>query len=135
MVIVILAATAWATLGPGAEPVHTITGEMALRDSDRFDYDVGDSCSGSGGYSDIAQGAPVTVKNQSGTVIGSGSLGPGTIEGDTTAVRACVFPFQVDDVSDAEFFQVEISRRGVLSYSKADMEANGWTLHFSLGNE
>ena len=133
LVVVGLAGAAWAMLGRATESSHTIKGEMTLIDFDSFRrMSVGASCSGDGGYSDIDEGATVSVKNQSGTLIGSGRLGPGKIEGDV--LKACVFPFEVTGVKDAEFFQVEVSRRGGLSYSKADMEQKGWTVSASLGS-
>ena len=133
LVVVGLAGAAWAVLGRATERSHTIKGEMTLIDYDSFRrMSVGASCSGDGGYSDIDEGATVSVRNQSGTLIGSGHLGAGKIEGDV--LKACVVPFEVTGVKDAEFFQVEVSRRGGLSYSKADMEQRGWTVSASLGS-
>lgn len=130
--VVGIAAAAWALVGRATEDTHTIKGDMTLIDSDRFRrYDVGDACSGSGGYGDIDEGTTVSVKDQKGTLIGSGRLGPGKIEG--SVLKTCVFPFEVTGVKDAQFFQVEVSRRGGLSYSKSEMEKNGWTVHASLG--
>jgi hypothetical protein len=134
LLVVGVAAAAWAVLGRATEKHHTVKGEMTLNDYGSFRYDkIGDSCSGDGGYSDIDEGATVSVKNQSGTLIGSGRLGPGTVQGGST-LKWCVFPFEVGGVKDAEFFQVEVSHRGGLSYSKAEMQANDWTVHASLGS-
>jgi len=134
LLVVGIAAAAWAVVGRATESSHTVKGEMTLNDFKSFRYDkIGDSCSGDGGYSDIDEGATVSVKNQSGTLIGSGRLGPGTVQGGST-LKWCVFPFEVGGVKDAQFFQVEVSRRGGLSYSKADMEKNDWTVHASLGS-
>ena len=47
---------------------------------------------------------------------------------------ACEFEFTVDGVRDADFYTVEVSHRGGLSFSKAEMEANGWTVEASLGS-
>jgi len=133
LVVVGLAGTAWAVLGRATERTHTIRGEMTLMDYDSFRrMSAGSSCSGDGGYSDMDEGATVSVKNQSGTLIGSGHLGAGKIEGDV--LKACVFPFEVKGVKDAQFFQVEVGRRGGLSYSKADMEQKDWTVSASLGS-
>ena len=132
VVVVGVAAAAWALVGRATESTHTITGDMTLVDLDEFLLlDDGDSCSGSGGYGDIDAGTTVNVKDQSGTLIGSGSLGPGKAR---SKLSACVFPFEIEGVKDAKFFQVEVSRRGGLSYSKADMEGMNWTVHASLGS-
>ena len=131
VLVVGVAVAGWALVGRATESTHTITGDMTLVDLDEFLYlDDGDSCSGSGGYGDIDAGTTVNVKDQSGTLIGSGSLGPGKA---TSKLSACVFPFEIEGVKDAKFFQVEVSRRGGLSYSKADMEGMDWTVHASLG--
>ena len=132
LVVVGIAGAAWALLSQATERTYTIKGNMTLFDLDDFrGYKAGDSCSGSGGYRDIREGATVTVKDEAGTLVGSGSLGPGRISDES--LRLCVFPIEVKGVKDANFFQVEVSHRGGLSYSKADMERNDWTIHSSLG--
>lgn len=133
LLVVGLGGAAWALLGRATERTHTIKGDMTLNDYDSFRREsAGASCSGSGGYGDIDEGATVSVKDQSGTLIGSGRLGPGKIEG--SVLKTCIFPFEVQGVKDARFFQVEVSRRGTLSFSKADLEEKDWTVHASLGD-
>lgn len=86
---------------------------MSLIDSDSFrGRSTGGACSGSGGYADIDEGTTVSIKNESGTLIGSGSLDAGTIVSDT--LGACVFPFNVDGVEDASFFQGAANASGPL---------------------
>lgn len=122
----------WAVLSRATSSTHTIRGDMSLMDSDSFrGRRTGGACSGSGGYADIDEGTTVSIKNESGTLIGSGSLDAGTIVSDT--LGACVFPFNVEGVKDASFFQVEVSHRGGLSYSKKEIEAKSWTVDATLG--
>lgn len=44
---------------------------------------------------------------------------------------ACQFSFEVE-VPDASFYSVEVSHRGAVNYSRADLEAAAWTLDLTL---
>lgn len=127
--VVAIAAIAWSQLGNVTQEKHTIHGDMTLIDSTFSAYKIGATCSGTGGYNDIDEGASVKIKDQAGTLIGSGSLGAGAI----AMKGVCVFSFDIANVRDAAFFQLEVSHRGQLSYSKADLEGRNWTIHSSLG--
>ena len=81
-----------------------------------------------GGYNDIADGADVTVKDGAGDLLGVGALTGGTMTGGGT-----VFTFTVPGVPDVDFYQVEVSHRGAVTYTKDEMEAAGWVVSFSLG--
>lgn len=115
---------------------HTITGKMELLgDAESVSGSaMGQPCSGLGGYSDMDAGADVTVKDQDGSLIATGSLGPGEISFLEDPFRACAFRFTVNGVPDASFYEVEVGRRGGLTYSKAEMEAQDWTVEASLGD-
>ncbi|MEV7121714.1 hypothetical protein [Kitasatospora griseola] len=77
-------------------------------------------CAGSGGYSDIRTGAAVTVYNESGTVLATGTLGPGSPKG----AHGCVFTVTVSEVPKGpKFYQVEISHRGKINLSSGEAEA------------
>ena len=120
----------WALVGKVTKSDHTITGTLALVDTDsQGGLDEGDLCSGSGGYDDIGPGADVKVTDGKGELIGSSNLGVGKYNG-----FACSFEFTVESVRDADFYSVEVSHRGGLSFSKAEIEANDWTVGASLGS-
>jgi hypothetical protein len=90
-------------------------------------YNAGRSCQGSGGYSDIAGGASVTVYDAQGVVVATGSLGPGA-----STAGDCVFPISVPAVPDgSNFYQVEVSHRGKVTYDVA--RARTGQVHVSLG--
>lgn len=121
-------------------PTRTIAGRMTLLEGyekfprlDAAGQQSASGCYGRGGYDDIRGGARVTVKNEKGTLIGTGSLESGTWTNLGGGTTGCVFPFTVADVKDADFYQVEVSHRGGLTYSKADLEAKGWVVEASLG--
>jgi hypothetical protein len=104
---------------------NTIEGSFSLLDSE-----LGSDCQGSGGYSDIGPGTSVTVRNETGDTIGTGDLG----EGDFAEGFGCDYPFTVEDVPNAKFYRVEVSHRGEVEYSHAEMEANDWEVSVSLGD-
>ena len=89
----------------------------------------GTPCAGSGGYDDIRASAQVIVKDQDGKTIGTSQLGPGT----QTQASDCLFTFTVSGLPKAEFYSVEVSHRGALSWSFDELKAKGWTVALSLG--
>jgi hypothetical protein len=116
-------------------------------------------CEGDGGYSDLTAGAQVTVKDESGKVIGTGNLRPGTASsidpsGDKTAEslgttlavlrtvsaglgiqsRACEFEFTIEDVPRVDFYNLSIGRRDGPTYTFEEMERNGWEVALSIGD-
>lgn len=87
-------------------------------------------CAGDGGYDDIKRGTQFTIKDPSGTLIGFGSL---------TATQYvdrlhCKFAGTAQDVPDAAIYSVEIGRRGVVNFTRAELEANAWTAALTLGD-
>lgn len=118
---------------PSASPSPTsmlVSGTFTLFDDDMF------RCVGTGGYSDIGVGTQVTVKNEAGLIIATGSLEEGTlIEGESAFAKdACRFPFAITDVPISAFYSFEVARRGALNYSHAEMESMGWQVDLSLGS-
>ncbi len=95
---------------------------------------MGAECEGREGYDDISVGAPVTVTNESGTTIATARLSQGEIV-DTyrASVITCEWSFAIEDVPDAEFYDIEVSHRGTLTYSREEMEKMEWEVAFELG--
>lgn len=127
--------------GPASSPAssiaksgtHTITGTLTVNgDVDTITV-YGQFCSGVGGYSDLDIGTPVVVKNGTGAVIATGSVGGGDVLLNGATKIICVFPFEVKDVPDSDFYVIEVSHRGGLTFSKSDLEASGWKADFSIG--
>jgi hypothetical protein len=99
---------------------HRVEGSFSLPRRD---------CQSSGGGEDIGPGTSVTIRNESGSNIGTGSLGAGV-----GASGGCAYPFAINGVPDAKFYRVEVSHGGEAEYSLAEMESNGWTVIVSLGD-
>lgn len=97
----------------------TVRGTVLLVDDD---IGLGErGCAGTGGYSDMRAGTQVTVTDPAGTVVAVGQLGVGDRRGDTTGTR-CAFPFEVAGVPGGHaFYGVEVSRRGRLQYTEAQV--------------
>ncbi|MFD4658245.1 hypothetical protein ACFWP2_21755 [Kitasatospora sp. NPDC058444] len=109
---------------PAVPETFTLTGSMSLNTGST----KGAACAGRGGYSDIAMGASVTVYDEGGRVLATGTLGGGKPK----SLDGCDFPVTVPNVPKGpQFYQVEVSHRGRISLPKADAEAG--LLAVSLG--
>lgn len=81
---------------------------------------VGDICVTLGGYTDISQGAAVTIGDQTGKTVAVGALDPGAVETETGTqdTAACVFTFESLPVDPAklaaalELFRDRVPGRG-----------------------
>lgn len=107
---------------------HNIKGSLTLKDD--FFGGVGQFCNGKGGYGDIKSGRQVLVKDHKGETIATGELGIGKIISD----NHCQFSIEVNGIRKAEFYTIQIGRRGDLTYSYQEMEEKKWELNVSLGD-
>lgn len=124
------AASSSASLDAQTSSSHTLTGTMSLHDPTSFaGLASGASCSGSGGYSDISTDAQVTVSDGASTVLAVSNLNPGKADGSGN----CVFDFTVNNVPNANFYQVEVSHRGKLDYSYQQLSADNFQISTTLG--
>jgi hypothetical protein len=105
---------------------HTLTGTLLVVNEDPYN-----ACVLSGSYSDIRVGTQVTVKNESGTIIGSGELFSPTYD---SAALECSFPFEITNLPDASFYVVSVSQRDSHTYQASDLTAKGWHFDVSLGS-
>jgi hypothetical protein len=89
----------------------------------------GDECVSRGGYTDMAEGAQVSVTNASGTIVGIGRLLAGAVhlvqddQSSLTEVR-CVYRFEVPVTDDgSQFYGVHVGNqaRGVQQYPRDDL--------------
>jgi hypothetical protein len=106
---------------------HDIDGTFTLHAQEG---NFASNCTGDGGYSDIARGMGLTLKDGEGKILATTRLGSGEATDDR---QECVFDFTFTDVPDAEFYVLESSRRGEQTYSIEDLEAADWTLSLEIG--
>lgn len=123
---VVIGAVALAVAGAGlgvalASSPSTVTlhGGMAIMPaSDSYEFGenfsvTGKSCEGTGGYSDLAPGASVTIHDASGKVIATGTLGKGV----GASGIGCILQWRISNVPKSNFYGVEISHRGTVTFS------------------
>jgi hypothetical protein len=123
--LVIIAAVAVMVVRLTASDTQTISGEVAIIKSRglvnlTFVSD-GKRCDGTNGFADLTVGAPVTVMNAAGNTIATGVLGLGHPVHDAFA---CVFRFTVNGVPKQSVYGIEVSHRGVLRYTQAQVAAH-----------
>lgn len=119
----------WATGGFGGYSQHSLTIHYGL-----IDYEDGGNCEtgGTDGYSDVAPGMPVTVRDEKNDVIASTSLPDHGFEHAGVDV-GCVWTMKVMVPDDAQQYQIEGGRRGTVTYSHAEVVGDKWTVEITLG--
>ena len=127
------------TVEIGVLPTVTLTGSFMLLDTgnsvqSRTGTEEGEACSGSGGYDDFDTGMNVVIRDGSGSTIGTTSSGPATFvrEDGTSNTLFCQTEFEVS-VDIVDFYEIEIGRRGALSYSYDELRQEGFNLALTLG--
>ena len=113
-------------------PPYTISGRLSLIATNLVQ--AGSACTGQGQYADIQAGAPVTITDSAGGVIGVSHLGTGhrRLTGDVAAGGACDFEFVVGGIPEAEAYGIRFERRGTLQYSLAEMKQQSWAIQLEL---
>jgi hypothetical protein len=120
-----------ATPAPSPTPAsHVVSGVLTLHNGDDF-VKPDPGCQGTGGYSDIGPDTAITVRDGTGAIIATGRLDASPV--DDAPARDCEITFSLT-VPDAPFYTFEVSHRGELTYSRAELEAVDWTLSFTLGD-
>ena len=114
------------TNSPSTPATFTMVGTFSLYGTSSS---IGGTCHGSGGYSDIADGASVTVYDAAGKVDAIGAI----TKPESLGGLGCTFSVVVSDVPNGEkFYQVEITHRGKITVTADDAKAGRVAL--SLGN-
>lgn len=131
-----------ATSAPSEEPIptelsQTISGLFLLRNGERVDRDLVnmevESCRGTGGYDDIESGLGVVVRDDGGSIIGTGELISDHEQLALNDLDVCLYRFEVADLPDAPFYTVEVGNRGELTYSRDELERADWVVEGNLG--
>jgi hypothetical protein len=150
--------------GKTAKKGRVVNGSVTLQSTGDWSYNEADlvsvgteerlakgsSCYGNEGFSDITSGAEVTVFNESGTVIGTGSLDAGQVDGDATVGKntnpanprfgerlspegaSCEFSFTVNSLPTAKFYRFKVSHRDGPNFSFDDLVSQNWMPRLSL---
>jgi len=120
------------TLSLNPHAPYTISGRLSLiTDNVR---QSGSACAGQGRYADIQAGAPITITDSTGGVIGVSHLATGhrRLTRDVAPVGTCDFEFVVGGIPEVEAYGIRFERRGTLQYSLAEMKQQSWSLHIEL---
>lgn len=132
MLAALAAAVLLAGCGHVQVPGHAATHDFVAGSITVRDYIKGDNGGAcvlmSSGYDDIHQGTQVTMSNASGKVVAVTELEEPSLDS-----HYCVFAFVFHDVPDMDFYQLEVSHRGELVKSRAELDADGWAVHMTLG--
>ena len=129
--ILIVAAVGVALLTLRSDPTYTISGRFELVTGWNFNPLGSDSCAGTGGYSDIRPGAQVTVRGGSGSTLAISRLGESK---GALSPATCSFEFSVTEVPREDFYRIEVSHRGEIEFSFAEMESKNWMVELTLGS-
>ncbi|MFN5954905.1 MAG: hypothetical protein ACK47Y_15160 [Dolichospermum sp.] len=117
-------------IAQNAQNSDTLTGHLELISSGMGVNNRGE-CYGQNGFNDIMGQIPVIIKNESGTVIAVGKTETGKQPEEHSAVR-CIFNFRVENIPKSLFYSVEIGRRGSETFSRQQLEDQGWDLRLRL---
>lgn len=113
--------------GDGGPDTTTVTGTFVLHDRDT----AAAQCVGRGGYSDIGPGASVILTNEDGRILGSAALGAGRAD---VAAGTCRYRFAMPGVpEDQQQYAVQVTHRGKVVNSRAEMQRDGWAFELTLG--
>lgn len=101
-----------------------LVGTFNLYDSES----AADCDSPSMGFNDIHDGTEVLITDEDGKVVGSSQLTNGR-----STVGGCVWDFS-SAVGNAEFYSVEVGRRGKVTWSRSELASLDWEISLQLGD-
>jgi hypothetical protein len=119
---------------PAVPQVHRLDGNYTVHGIFRH-RNYGAPCKAAdAGYDDIHAGTPVVVRDSSGGVIGSARLGDGVLRRQPLRGRDddCLFQFSLT-VPDRADYRIEVSTRGSVAFSRADLERAHWMANLTIG--
>jgi hypothetical protein len=119
---------------PAVPQVHRLAGNYTVHGIFRH-RNYGASCvAADAGYADIHAGTPVVVRDESSAVVGSATLGAGILRKQPLRGRDddCLFRFSLT-VPDRADYEIEVSKRGAVAFSRADLERAQWTANLTIG--
>ncbi|BDX32266.1 protein kinase [Mycobacterium antarcticum] len=124
VVLVVVALVGYFALAPAREPSQppfSLAGSLRLANDavKTSGLPAGYGCAGAREFGDVGPNAPITVENESGTLLAKGSISAGYKESD-----GCVLRFRVADVpAGAQFYRVHVAQHPEMSYTEAEAKA------------
>jgi hypothetical protein len=119
---------------PAAQPNHRLDGSYTVHGV--FPHrNYGAPCKGAeAGYADIHAGTPVVVRDKSGAAVGSATLGDGILHQQPLRGRDddCQFRYSLT-VPERDTYRIQVSGRGYVEFSRADLERSGWKADLTVG--
>jgi hypothetical protein len=131
-VLLLVAVATIVLLARGSSEPRALFADVVLKDGSR--EPEGRRCAGTGGYADIRFGADVTVTDASGRVIGTGTLVQGIRVKRGSATTDCLFRFGIRDLPTTDFYGIEVSDRGIVTYSLDELNDANWDVDLTIGN-
>jgi len=111
-------------------PLPQVTGVLRLQHQGYLSrFPVGGPCKGLGPYNDLLGGTVVTVANETGATVATGSLDIGKVADRST----CEFGVVVPGLPTANHYQFSVDGRPVGSYSSGDLQTSGWQVTLAAG--
>lgn len=104
--------------GTRPQPI-TVAGSVTIKSN----IDGGKTCQGTGGFDDIRAGTSVVIHDSAGKTVATGQLdeGVGSDLATSQIALTCRFPFTVQDVPHQKFYGVEVSHRGIVQFTAAQV--------------
>jgi hypothetical protein len=119
---------------PAAPPSHRMDGTYIVHGV--FPHpSYGAPCKGAdAGYPDVRPGTTVTVKDGTGAMLGTVALEGGTLRKGPLRERDddCVFSFSLT-VPERDAYRIEVGRRGVVAFTRSDLERSNWKADLTIG--
>jgi hypothetical protein len=122
--MVVVALVGYFALAPASEPPaqpFNLAGSLKLTNDavKTSGLPAGYGCAGAREFGDVGPNAPITVENESGTLLAKGAISAGYKEDD-----GCVLRFRVADVpAGAQFYRVHVGQHPEMSYTEAEAKA------------
>jgi hypothetical protein len=123
-----------ATPKPAAPASHQLSGSYTVHGFfPQRNY--GAPCKGADtDYPDIHAGTGVVVRDKGGALLGSTTLMGGTLR--PTPLRGrdddCRFQYSLT-LPDRDAYRIQVSNRGYVEFSRADLERSGWKADLTIG--
>jgi serine/threonine protein kinase len=124
VLVVVVALVGYFALAPTSETVpqpFNLAGSLRLTNDavKTSGLPAGYSCAGAHQFGDVGPNAPITVENESGTLLAKGAISAGYKDGD-----GCVLRFRVANVpAGAQFYRVHVGQHPEMSYTEAEAKA------------